>query len=233
MTALQTGIGATNDLVDAPRDAGRKPGKPIPAGLVAPAAARAIAITGFVAGLLLSAPSGPAVVALAAAVIAIGLLYDLGLKGTAWSWLPFAIGIPILPAFGWLGATGSLPAAFALLVPVAIAAGAALAISNGLVDVERDRAAGATSVALAIGPDRAWAVQLALVVGVGVAAVGSVAAWARPPSDLALMAILALVPIAAAAAARGGGALRRERAWEAEAVGLAVLAVGWLWVAGH
>lgn len=233
MTALQTGIGATNDLVDAPRDAGRKPGKPIPAGLVAPATARAIAITGFAAGLLLSAPSGPAVVALAAVVIAIGLLYDLGLKGTAWSWLPFAIGIPILPVFGWLGATGSVPPAFALLVPVAIAAGAALAVSNGLVDVERDRAAGASSIALAIGPDRAWALHLALVVGVGMAAIASTAAWGRPLADLGLVAVPALVAIAAAVAARGGGALRRERAWEAEAVGLAILAVSWLWVAGH
>ena len=36
MTALQVSIGTLNDLVDAPRDAGRKPGKPIPAGLVTP-----------------------------------------------------------------------------------------------------------------------------------------------------------------------------------------------------
>ena len=30
MTALQASIGALNDLVDAPSDRGRKPGKPIP-----------------------------------------------------------------------------------------------------------------------------------------------------------------------------------------------------------
>ena len=34
MTVVQFGIGALNDVVDAPRDAGRKPGKPIPAGAV-------------------------------------------------------------------------------------------------------------------------------------------------------------------------------------------------------
>jgi 4-hydroxybenzoate polyprenyltransferase len=233
MTALQFGIGATNDVVDAPRDAGHKLGKPIPAGLVAPATARAIAIGGFAAGLLLSVPSGPWVVALAVVVIAIGLLYDLGLKGTAWSWLPFAVGIPILPVFGWLGATGSLPAPFAVLVPVAVAAGAALAISNGLVDVERDRAAGASSIALAIGPGRAWILHLALLVGVGVAAVASVAAWGRSTGELLLVAVPAIVPVLGAAAARGRGALRRERAWEVEAVGTALLAVGWLWVVGR
>src|SRR5580765_746158 len=36
MTALQLGIGTVNDVVDAPRDAGRKAGKPIPDGLVSP-----------------------------------------------------------------------------------------------------------------------------------------------------------------------------------------------------
>ncbi len=39
MTLLQFAIGTVNDLVDAPRDAGHKPGKPIPAGLVTRSAA--------------------------------------------------------------------------------------------------------------------------------------------------------------------------------------------------
>ena len=47
MTALQASIGSLNDLVDAPRDAGRKPGKPIPAGLgLAPARRRAVVVGG-------------------------------------------------------------------------------------------------------------------------------------------------------------------------------------------
>jgi len=46
MTALQVSIGALNDLVDAPRDVGRMPPKPIPAGLVTPAAARAVVLGG-------------------------------------------------------------------------------------------------------------------------------------------------------------------------------------------
>src|SRR5436190_1612786 len=35
MTLLQLAIGATNDAADAPTDAGLKPGKPVPTGLVA------------------------------------------------------------------------------------------------------------------------------------------------------------------------------------------------------
>src|SRR6476469_6672903 len=44
MTALQASIGTVNDLVDVALDTGRKPGKPIPAGLVSIRGARIAAI---------------------------------------------------------------------------------------------------------------------------------------------------------------------------------------------
>jgi 4-hydroxybenzoate polyprenyltransferase len=235
MTLLQFGIGATNDLVDAPRDAGHKPGKPSPAGLIRRELAAAIALGSFIGGIGLAVPSGPATVGLGVLVIGVGLLYDLALKGTPWSWLPFAVGIPILPVFGWLGASGSLPAVFALLVPVAVAGGAALAIANALVDIERDRAAGAESIATALGSRRAWAVQAGLVVAIVVAAViTSVVAGRHPlgelPSRSILVAVVGLVPLAGVVAGRSGGPDRRERAWQVEAVGLAAVAVAWVWV---
>ena len=80
--------------------------------------------------------------AVAVAGTATGYAYDLRLKTTAWAWLPFAIGLPLLPVYAWVGATGQVPAPFVLLVPLAVLAGAAVALLNGLVDVERDRAAG-------------------------------------------------------------------------------------------
>ena len=58
MTALQASIGSLNDVVDAPRDAGHKPGKPIPAGLVSAVSARVLVIVAAAVGLVLSAPSG-------------------------------------------------------------------------------------------------------------------------------------------------------------------------------
>jgi 4-hydroxybenzoate polyprenyltransferase len=229
MAALQFGIGATNDVVDAPRDAGHKPGKPIPSGLVSPVVARAVAVGGFVAGLGLAAPSGFPTVALALAVIGIGLAYDLLLKGTAWSWLPFAVGIPILPVFGWLGATGTFPTAFGILVPAAVAAGAALAIANSLADVERDRAAGTASVATALGPERAWTVEAALVTAIVLAAV--VSAWILAASGARVLpvALAGCLPLAGLATGWGGGAERRERAWQLEAIGIAAVGVAWIW----
>jgi 4-hydroxybenzoate polyprenyltransferase len=229
MTALQFGIGATNDVVDAPRDAGHKPGKPIPSGLVSPLVARSVAAVGFVAGLGLAVPSGLPTLALAVAVIGIGLAYDLRLKGTAWSWLPFAVGIPILPVFGWLGAAGSLPPAFGILVPAAVAAGAALAIANSLADVERDRAAGTASIATALGPGRAWAVEAALVTVLVLAAI--VSAWILAPSAarVLLVALAGCLPLAGVASGRGGGAERRERAWQLQAIGIGAVGIAWIW----
>jgi 4-hydroxybenzoate polyprenyltransferase len=228
MTALQLGIGAVNDLVDAPRDAGNKPGKPIPAGLISRSAATLIALGAFGLGLLLALTSGPLVLGLAFVVVAVGLAYDLRFKGTAWSWLPFAIGIPILPVFGWAGATGSLAPLFAILVPAAVAGGAALAIANSLVDVDRDRAAGVSSVAVALGEGTAGTVEIVLLVGIAVAAVASVASFGGGPEAAVLVGLLAAVPLLAAGLARPAQPARRELAWRTEAIGLGVLAVAWI-----
>jgi 4-hydroxybenzoate polyprenyltransferase len=229
MVALQAGIGATNDVVDAPRDAGHKPGKPIPAGLVSRTAARSVAIAAFITGVALAGLfGGLAGGTVALLVVAVGLTYDLRLKGTAWSWLPFAVGIPILPVFGWLGATGELPIAFFVLIPAAVAAGAALAIANAIVDVERDMAAGSGSIAVTLGQGRAWLVHGALLVLVGLAAVASVAPLGGTPQGSAAVLVAAIVPVGAAVAGRGGSPRRRERAWEIEAIGVAILGIAWL-----
>ena len=228
MTLLQLGIGTVNDIVDAPRDAGRKTGKPIPAGLVPLSAARITAGACFIAGIGLAALASPITGLLAPVVIAIGLVYDLRLKGTAWSWLPFALGIPLLPVFGWAGVTGGLPGPFLILLPAAVAAGAALAVGNALVDVERDRAAGVSSIAVALGPPRAWWVLVGLLASVLAIATGSVVVAGGGPVAVAAITIAGSVPVLAAIRSRAGSSALRERAWQAEAVGLAVLAALWI-----
>jgi 4-hydroxybenzoate polyprenyltransferase len=232
MTALQLGIGAVNDLVDAPRDAGHKPGKPIPAGLVSRRAAGVGALGAFGLGLLLAVPGGPLVAGLAVVVIAIGLAYDLRLKGTAWSWLPFAVGIPILPVFGWVGATGGLVSMFAVLVPAAVAGGAALAIANSLVDVDRDRAAGVTSVAVALGEGTARVVQIVLLGGIAMAAAVSAYAWGAGSQTTVVVGLLGCAPLLAAGLTRGSEPARRELAWRTQAIGLGLLAVVWIQAVG-
>lgn len=226
MTLLQFAIGALNDIVDAPADVGRIPPKPIPAGLVGPALARGVVAVAAAIGLLVAALSGGATLLVAVVVLVVGVVYDLFAKGTPWSWLPFAVGIPLLPVYGWLGVTGEVPDFFVVLVPMAVLAGAGLAVANARVDLESDRAAGTRSVATELGDERSWWVGTLLfgaatVVGL----VASTGGWA--PGRIALVFVGTALVAAGAALGRGRGTGRR-RAWEAQAIGAAIAATGWV-----
>jgi 4-hydroxybenzoate polyprenyltransferase len=232
MVFLQFAIGALNDLVDVERDRGRRVGKPIPDGLITPAVARVVVLATAGIGLLLSLVGGPLAFGLAVVGLGVGVAYDLRARGTTLSWLPFAIGIPLLPVYGWLGATGTLPGVFLVLVPAAANAGTALAIANAVVDLERDEAAGTGSIAIVLGPGRAAALVLGLHAVVAALAVGTAAVLDTPGGWLAALLVATGAPLAGAtlglvAVVRGGTALR-QLAWEIQAVGTGLLAVAWL-----
>ncbi|MEO6207173.1 MAG: UbiA family prenyltransferase [Candidatus Limnocylindrales bacterium] len=232
MTALQASIGSLNDLVDAPTDAGRKPGKPIPAHLVSLPAAKAIMIGAAGLGLAGAVPSGPALVSLAALVLGIGYGYDLLAKGTAWSWLPLAVGIPILPLYGWLGAAGTVPGWFVALLPIAVLAGTSLAIANASADVERDLAAGIGSIATHLGLERAWWAGLGLVVAALALAIGwlALAGHVQGVSGT-LVGVGTLLVGIGVVLSLGSAADRRERGWQVQAIGIAIVGTGWIWAA--
>jgi 4-hydroxybenzoate polyprenyltransferase len=228
MTALQCSIGALNDLVDAPADAGRVPAKPIPAGLVSVGSARVVATTAAAVGLALAALRSPGLILLALVVLAIGYAYDLAAKGTGWSWLPFALGIPLLPVYGWYGATGTLPPFFVALVPMAVLGGAALAIANARTDLDTDRATGTVSVASRLGDDRAWTVHAGLWAVVLALAIGWLVVAGAPGATVAVVGAAGLLLALTALRARGADGRRRRWAWEAEAVVAAGALVVWL-----
>ncbi|MDH5243475.1 MAG: UbiA family prenyltransferase [Chloroflexota bacterium] len=228
MTALQASIGALNDIIDAPSDEGGKPAKPIPSGLVARPLARAVVIVAAAVGIGLAIPGGIGLVALAVLGLGIGIAYDLVAKGTAWSWLPFALGIPLLPVYGWYGATSSLPGWFVVLVPMAAVAGAALAVANAWADLERDREAGTTTIATALGDDRSrWAVA-GLWATAGTIAVVSGAAGGGSPAQLVAIAVGLGVVVVGIAIGHRAAPARRELAWEVQAVGAAITATAWV-----
>ena len=230
MTALQASIGALNDIVDAPRDRGLKPGKPIPAGLVSPRSAWAVVVVGGRAGRgSCRSRRGRRRSALAIVVLAIGYGYDLVFKGTAWSWFPFAIGIPLLP-------------------------GLRLARDDGRPAGRRSRSCSPSPSSPArrwpsptpgpmssATPRPAWIRSRP---GWGSSGRGpstrpcwpSSSAWRsgrwwpaahrRPPSLGAVGA--GLVIGLGVALGRRADSARRERAWELEAVGVGLLAAAWL-----
>jgi 4-hydroxybenzoate polyprenyltransferase len=233
MTFLQFAIGALNDLVDAPADAGRKPGKPIPEGVISSRLARVVVATAALGGVGLSLISGgPGLAVIALLGLAIGAWYDLQAKGTTMSWLPLAIGIPLLPVYGWYGATGTVPGVFVVLVPAAANAGTALAIANAIVDVERDTEAGRESIATALGPLRAGLVVVLLHGVVVTLALATAGLLGAPAGWMAAVAAAAGAPLTGAVVGLVGAARNspgiREVAWEIQAIGTGLLAVAWL-----
>jgi 4-hydroxybenzoate polyprenyltransferase len=228
MTALQCSIGAVNDLVDAPTDAGRVPPKPIPAGLVSVPVARVVAATAAAVGIALAVLHGPGLLLFGLVVLGIGYAYDVAAKGTAWSWLPFALGIPLLPVYGWCGAIGTLPPFFAALIPMAVLAGAALAIANARTDLDTDLAAGTVSVATQLGDDRAWLVHAALWAVILAVAIGWLLVAGAAGPTIAAVGVAGLLLALAAVRARGPDGRRRRWAWEAEAVLASGALVTWL-----
>ena len=195
-----------------------------------PVAMAALAV-GAGGGLALSLEGGPALVLMALAVLALGTWHGLGAGPSRLSWLPAALGAPLLPAFGWYGAAGALPADLLLLLPGVALGGAALALASAAADLEADAAAGVVSVAVQLGPARTGAVVLLVQVLEGVWAVGSGAGLGASGPWLALAALAALVPIGGAGAGlllAHRGPSGREIALEVQAVGLALLAAAWV-----
>jgi 4-hydroxybenzoate polyprenyltransferase len=229
MFALQATIGTINDLVDAPADAGRKTGKPLPRGLLSRRSATWLAIGLGLMGLALSAVSGTTLLVVAVLVLGVGFAYDFLLKGTVWSWLPFALGVPLLPVYAWLGATGGLPSSFALLIPTAVVAGAGLAVANLLADLERDEASGAETLATRLGQRRAWALDAALLAAVLAAAFASLVALGGRGAGTLLVVAGAAVVVVGVGLALARSPQARERAWECQAVGVGIVAAGWVW----
>jgi 4-hydroxybenzoate polyprenyltransferase len=138
----QLSIGWSNDYLDAERDrVARRADKPVAAGAVAPRVAGAAAMVAFLLTLPLSAVLGWRGGAAALVIVLCGWLYNLGLKGTVLSWLPYAIAFGMLPAVATLSASPPRwPAAWALTAGALL--GVAAHLANVLPDVRDDVATG-------------------------------------------------------------------------------------------
>jgi 4-hydroxybenzoate polyprenyltransferase len=140
--ANQASVGLSNDWLDAERDraVGRKD-KPVARGDISASAARNTAIVMGVAAMALTIPLGWAATAAHAVFIVSAWAYNLGLKSTPLSVLPYIVSFGLLP----LIVTLALPQP-SLASPWAIAAGSLLGIAahfaNVLPDLADDAATG-------------------------------------------------------------------------------------------
>jgi 4-hydroxybenzoate polyprenyltransferase len=196
LLAGQLSIGWCNDAVDRGRDvAAGRTDKPLAVGTLAVRTVWTACVLAVVACVPLSLALGPAAGVTHLVAVAGGWAYDLGLKRTPASFVPFAVSFGLLPSV----ATLSLP------TPVtppwwATTAGALLGVAahlaNALPDLDDDVAAGVNGLPQRLGPGgtRAAAATLLLVAAV-------VLAVAPPgPVGLAGAALLALTVVALVAA---------------------------------
>ncbi|MFE2865683.1 UbiA family prenyltransferase [Embleya sp. NPDC059259] len=148
----QLSVGWCNDAVDAARDrsAGRT-GKPVVAGLVGAERVALAARSALVVCLPLSFASGPA--AGTAHLVGVGAAwaYNLGVKGTAWSWVPYAVGFAGLPAFVAFGLPGR-PGPTWWVVGAGALLGCGAHLADALPDLAGDRATGVRGLPHRLGP---------------------------------------------------------------------------------
>ncbi len=150
----QLSIGWLNDLVDRDRDraAGRRD-KPLATGRIPPGIVTTACAAAVTACVPLSLASGWRAGAVHLVAVAGGWAYDLGLKRTLLSWLPYAVSFGLLTAFLTLGLPGHPPPPWWL-----VAAGALLGTGahflNVVPDVADDLAAGVRGLPQRLGGAR-------------------------------------------------------------------------------
>ena len=219
----QYAAGALNDAVDADLDAAAGRGKPIQAGAISRRAVVVLAVASGLASLGFAAALGPAVLALAAVGLACAFTYDLWLKGTAASVLPFAVALPLVPLFGY-GAAGRFPAVLWWVWPIGALAAVASHMADALPDVETDRATGVRGLVARLGVGRAAGLAAAsYTAALALATASGLAAGDRPVILAGVLAAAALGLAALAAGARG----RRRVAYRLLLAGMVALALGW------
>jgi 4-hydroxybenzoate polyprenyltransferase len=232
----QVAIASLNDYCDRWLDAATKPAKPIPAGLVPPGAALAIAGVATPLALLCAVPIGPAALTAAAVGTAGGLAYDLWAKGTRWSVVPFVVAFPALPIWAWAAVVPFEPRLLeAYVVGAPLVMG--LHLADTWPDLEADRAHGLRGFAHGLGAAGARRWLWAAFIGTALLLAGLALGPGHAAAVLLGTAGLALALVAAAfAASRGGEPLTSEAArgrWRVAFVLLvcAAITVGLGWMA--
>lgn len=226
--AGQLSVGWSNDWRDAERDAAvARRDKPVASGSVERSVVGRAAAVAAVATVPLSLLLGPAPGLAHLAAVASAWSYNLWLKRTVWSWLPFAVSFGLLPVVVTLAVTPSHVAVW-----WAVAAGALLGVGahlvNVLPDVEDDLATGVRGIVHRLQRRR----TAVLAPGVLVAATALVVAGPPGAPSPAAWAGLAVAAVSASVAAVTGARAVGRTLPLAATVLVAAVNVGLLLAAG-
>lgn len=220
--AGQLSIGWSNDLLDQRRDAavGRLD-KPLAAGAVARRTAQLACGVAALTTVLLSLACGLSAGVVHLACVAAGWAYNLGVKATTWSWLPFALAFGGLPVFVVLSEPFAGPPS--PWIPVAGALlGVGAHLVNVLPDLADDEATGVRGLAHRMGARRASMLAVMVLV------VASVVILIGAPSVPGVLVALALVVVGALA---GLALVTEGRTPFRAAIGIATMDVAMLVIA--
>lgn len=197
MLTGQLTIGWTNDLLDRARDAAvGRADKPLATGALGVAPVRIACAVALAATVVLSLLCGllPGLIHLIC--VAAGWAYNLGLKATAWSWLPYAVAFGGIAVFVTLaGPTGALPPAWIPVVAALLGVGAHLV--NALPDLSDDEVTGVRGLPHRLGARRTRIAAVAVLGGASVivAAAAHEAGTILRVAALLLVAVLAVVAL--------------------------------------
>jgi 4-hydroxybenzoate polyprenyltransferase len=193
--ASQLSVGWSNDYLDRDEDrAAIRLEKPLVAGRVAPATLWVGAWIAAAVCLGSAALLGPGPAAAMAAALAAAWGYNLGLKRTPLSWLPYAVAFGLAPVFVWLAADGRFPPAWVPAVTAAL--GIAGHLTNVLPDLERDRAVRARGLPHLLGPTASLISASVLLGGITaliLARAGRLSPWAVAAGSGAAVFAIAVV----------------------------------------
>lgn len=163
-TCRQFSIATYNDYFDRVVDRGRAD-KPVASGQIPHRVAWLLGALFAILSLVLAAFYSLPLLLLTAVGLAGGLLYDVGLKYTAFSWLPFSIAFPTLPLWAWAGAhpEGDIPSRLLWVLPVGAVMVVVVHLADTIPDIALDTEAGVRGLAHRLGMERS--ILLAMLAG--------------------------------------------------------------------
>ena len=183
--AMQLSIGILNDYCDRRLDALGGKNKPIVLGLIRPHEA-------LLAGLLMIAimfvillPLNLVALLAALGYLALGQIYNLGLKSTPLSGILFALAMPLLPLYAFAG-VGRIPSMVIWFLPIGAILGVALNLANSLPDIEEDAAGNAHTLAVTLGAKGSF-LACPLLIALAALLIGALTIFQLVPAQLWLM----------------------------------------------
>ncbi|GAB3688867.1 UbiA family prenyltransferase [Angustibacter aerolatus] len=194
----QLSIGWANDWLDAGRDrAVGRTDKPVASGAVPEHVVRAAALASAALSVPLSFALGTGAGAAHLVVVASGWAYDLGLKRTVLSWVPYATAFGTLPAVVRLGVPpGEVPPSWLVVAGALLGVGAH--VVNTLPDLDDDRATGVFSAPYRLGRKGSGVAAPLLLVLASALVVSGTGGGALGVVGLVVSAALAVVAVLAA-----------------------------------